>query len=310
MLTDLQKRTAQAIVNIFETGRPRGDYGRVTLIAGDPGHLTYGRSQTTLASGNLHLLVKDYCDAPGAQLAAALRAYLERLAARDLALDHDTTFRSRLREAGDDPVMHEVQDQFFDRVYWEPSVEAVNRLGIVSALGTCVVYDSRVHGSWPLVRDRTDAQHGTLASIGETAWIGHYVEERRDWLANHEKAVLHRTVYRMDAFRELIGAAKWNLGLPLRVRGVEIGEDVLIAEAPLQASAEGENERTLLLQTPRMRGADVEAVQRALRAMGIQINVDGVYGPDTEAAVKRFQGERNLRMDGIVGPATRAALGL
>ncbi len=57
MLTDLQKRTAQAIVNIFETGRVRGDYAKVTLIPGDPGHLTYGRSQTTLASGNLHLLI-------------------------------------------------------------------------------------------------------------------------------------------------------------------------------------------------------------------------------------------------------------
>jgi chitosanase len=47
MLTDLQTRAAQAIVNVFETGTPRGDYGRVTLLAGDTGHLTYGRSQTT-----------------------------------------------------------------------------------------------------------------------------------------------------------------------------------------------------------------------------------------------------------------------
>ena len=36
MLTELQKRTAQAIVNLFETGQVRGDYGKVTLIPGDP----------------------------------------------------------------------------------------------------------------------------------------------------------------------------------------------------------------------------------------------------------------------------------
>ena len=43
-ITDLQKKTAQAIVNIFETGQVHGDYGKVTLLSGDSGHLTYGRS--------------------------------------------------------------------------------------------------------------------------------------------------------------------------------------------------------------------------------------------------------------------------
>src|SRR5512139_3500789 len=81
MLTDLQKRTAQAIVNIFETGRVRGDYAQVTLIPGDTGHLTYGRSQTTLASGNLYLLVRDYCETPGAALASGLQRYLSGLVA-------------------------------------------------------------------------------------------------------------------------------------------------------------------------------------------------------------------------------------
>ena len=72
MLTELQKKTAKAIVNIFETGRPLGDYSKVTLLQGDTGHLTYGRSQTTLGSGNLYLLIKSYCKASGATLAAEL----------------------------------------------------------------------------------------------------------------------------------------------------------------------------------------------------------------------------------------------
>ena len=58
MLSEQQKPTAQAIVNLFETGRVRGDYAGVTLIPGDTGHLTSGRSQTTLASGNLHLPIE------------------------------------------------------------------------------------------------------------------------------------------------------------------------------------------------------------------------------------------------------------
>ena len=55
MITDLQKRTCQAIVNIFETSRALGDYASVVFHPLDPGQLTYGRSQTTLASGNLFL---------------------------------------------------------------------------------------------------------------------------------------------------------------------------------------------------------------------------------------------------------------
>ena len=39
-LTDLQKKAAQAIVNIFETSRIRGDCGAVTLMGGDTGYLT------------------------------------------------------------------------------------------------------------------------------------------------------------------------------------------------------------------------------------------------------------------------------
>ena len=81
------------MVNIFETGSVQGQYGSVTLIPGDTSHLTYGRSQTTLASGNLSLLIKAYCAAASAQFAAALNPYLQPLAARDTTLDTDMTFR-------------------------------------------------------------------------------------------------------------------------------------------------------------------------------------------------------------------------
>ena len=52
-------------------------------------------------------------------------------------------------------------------------------------------------------------------------------------------------------------------------------------------------------------GSSVSAIQRALG-----IAADGVYGPETRAAVRRFQRREGLAVDGVAGPATLAALGL
>lgn len=56
-------------------------------------------------------------------------------------------------------------------------------------------------------------------------------------------------------------------------------------------------------------GAEVEALQRALAAKGIDPGpVDGVFGPKTEDAVRRFQQSNALQADGIAGPHTMAVL--
>jgi Putative peptidoglycan binding domain/Matrixin len=79
-----------------------------------------------------------------------------------------------------------------------------------------------------------------------------------------------------------------------------------------QPSSNGGGEpRVLRVTTPYMRGGDVEDVQRYLNeeAYG-PIAEDGVYGPNTANAVRRFQQAKGLQVDGIVGPATRAAMAL
>jgi peptidoglycan hydrolase-like protein with peptidoglycan-binding domain len=60
---------------------------------------------------------------------------------------------------------------------------------------------------------------------------------------------------------------------------------------------------------PGANGEPVRRLQRALRRQpDLDIVVDGVFGPKTEAAVKDFQQGAGLTVDGIVGPQTWAKL--
>ncbi len=307
-LAALQKAAAQAIVNIFETGSIRGNYGDVTLLRGDSGQLTYGRSQTTLASGNLFLLMKDYSARADGAYAASCVPYLPALEGCDTALNNNMEFRGLLKDAGDDPVMHEVQDAFFDRVYWEPAIRSADALGVQTALGAAIVYDSTVHGSWAHMRERTRQKFGELSAIGEKVWLGHYLDTRYEWLATHSNALLHKTVYRMDALATLIRAGNWNLKLPFTVRGLTISTDSLGQATPIRVPAESAPRRMLRYKTPPQNGPDVIWLQERLARAGIRVTASGVFDAVTDAGVRAFQENHDLKVDGIVGPVTRSAL--
>ena len=307
-LTALQKAAAQAIVNIFETGQIRGNYADVTLMRGDTGQLTYGRSQTTLASGNLYLLIADYAARSDGAYAKAMRPYLAALEARDGKLNTDMTFRSLLKDAGDDPVMHEVQDAFFDRIYWDPAMRSADAIGAQSPLGASIVYDSTVHGSWAHVRDLTRKAHGELTEIGEKEWMACYVDVRRNWLATHPNPLLHKTVYRMDAFKTLLGADNWPLALAMAVRGLTINEEALGSADPVKISADGAPRRLLSLKSPPLSGADVSWLQERLARAGIAAAASGTFDEATDQGVRAFQQSKDLKADGVVGPVTRSAL--
>lgn len=308
MLTLTQKQTAQSIVNLFETGAVLGDYGSVTVIDGDSGHLTFGRSQTTLGSGNLLDLLQRYCANAGARFGQRLAPWLPCLEAGDLSLDHEPRLHNLLRATADDKVMRETQDQFFDEVYWQPAERAATSLGITSPLGVTVVYDSTVHGSWPAMRKRTNLQSGTVVSLGEQGWIRAYIATRRDWLANHVRSDLRKTTYRMDAFQRLADQGFWALDLPLVVRGAEISLATLNAMPPGCYDGPEPGTRDLALQTPLARGLDVRLLQLGLSERGLEITADGIFGQISASCVKQYQTTQGLPATGQADAALVAQL--
>ncbi|MEA4926892.1 MAG: 3D domain-containing protein [Syntrophomonadaceae bacterium] len=59
------------------------------------------------------------------------------------------------------------------------------------------------------------------------------------------------------------------------------------------------------------RGTEVVQLQETLNAKGYGCgDADGIFGPQTQQSVIKFQGDSSLAADGIVGPQTRQALGL
>jgi chitosanase len=139
--------------------------------------------------------------------------------------------------------------------------------------------------------------------------VSQYVDVRTEWLKSL-KDPLPTTVYRMESFRSLIAAAKWDLALPLVVHGVEISEVALDDEAQAQSATPAP--RPLMVTTPYLRGDDVSRLQTALRAKGLPTGQpDGVYGPFTGKLVAEWQRQQTPPIiETGVGPQTRASLGL
>jgi len=65
----------------------------------------------------------------------------------------------------------------------------------------------------------------------------------------------------------------------------------------------------LYLKQPLMRGDDVLKLQKRLNALGFNAGrSDGIFGPDTDRAVRAFQKEYGVAEDGMFGSASHAAL--
>jgi len=68
-------------------------------------------------------------------------------------------------------------------------------------------------------------------------------------------------------------------------------------------------DRLLYLRHPMLRGDDIGELQRRLNALGFDAGrEDGIFGPDTEAALRQFQMNAGVTSDGVAGPATQQAL--
>ena len=217
----IKKQKIQSIINCFETGSAKGNYGDVSIFADGLGgvkQITYGRSQTT-ASSSLDKLIKQYILNKG-QYADALKNYKIK---QDLTLWKDKVLINILKLAGNDPIMQTTQDEFFDTQYWTPAEKWFLTNGFKENLSMLVIYDSFIHsgGILDFLRKRFPAITPKTGG-DEKVWITQYLETRHLWLANHSNKILRKTIYRTADMKRSIAVKDWNLDLTFVSNGLKV----------------------------------------------------------------------------------------
>ena len=218
------RSVAWQIVSVFETGRPEGRYDAFVILADGAG-ISAGKKQGTDRSDVFDAIINGYI-ARGGQYGPQLGRYVGRLARNESTLvdpNHWPRWVYELRDvfvaAAQDPVMRQVQDDVFDRMFWQPAVAKVEELGLRTPLAYAVIFDTMIHSGprgvgW---MRRRFAAKPPAGGGDERLWLRDYVQARRHWLATHPKTALHATVYRMDLFAKLIREGNWALRTPFTV---------------------------------------------------------------------------------------------
>ena len=230
-ITKDQKKVIDSVLSIFETGRvpTPASYSTCSILTDGAG-ISYGKHQATDRAGSLDKIVDLYIQ-QGGKHGEELKQFVPKLSANESAkVDPKSPpswakyLMGVLREAGKDPVMQEAQDAIFDSGYWIPAVGLASNIGLKTALGHLVIYDSWIHsgpGGVAVIRARFP--EASPANGGdEKTWVKAYIGARRIWLAGNPNPLVKKTVYRMDALMEIVKSGNWDLAKPLTVRGVKI----------------------------------------------------------------------------------------
>jgi chitosanase len=223
-LSTLQKRICEQVINAFETGKIEGDYGALVIFNDGPHRIrqvTYGRSQTT-EYGNLEELVQMYVDANGT-FSDKLRPFVAKIGVTPLVDNKE--FKQLLRDAGKkDPVMQRIQDEFFEKRYFQPAMQWADTNKFTLPLAALVIYDSFIHSGSILdfLRKRF-SEIPPVKGGNEKTWIKQYVDARHKWLATHSNKILQGTVYRTQCFKREIARDNWDLSqAPINANGVKV----------------------------------------------------------------------------------------
>lgn len=235
--TEKAKLTSLAIVHIFETSKPLGDYSSVAVLRDGAG-FSVGINQFTHKSGSLEKVLNAYRKSGGSFQPEKLTELTEALHSKTPAnikkVSANKTYRTLLKNLGTDPLWQAAQREVMERFYLQPALDACEGSNFVTPMALAVIYDSKNQGSFEKIRDCVRFSRKNFKSDleFEKAWITSYVQNRDSWLENFtsadkkKQATIRATDYRTDFFLAQIARNNWNLELPLNVHGHRLTADI------------------------------------------------------------------------------------
>lgn len=182
--------------------------------------ITFGRSQTT-EQGNLKALLQLYV-AKNGKFANDFKPFIPDVGKNSLV--NNIKFKNLLRKsAREDAVMRTSQDEFFDKLYYQPALQFFEKNLFTHALSMLVIYDSFIHSGsiLPFLRQKFPVNIPVNGG-DEKKWIKQYVDTRHNWLENHSRQILRKTIYRTNCFKDQIKNNNWNLSKEIVANGVRI----------------------------------------------------------------------------------------
>ncbi len=221
---------------MFEHGTTKFLYGSAEALDDGRG-ITFGRAGFTTESGDGYELVKRYVAAnPNTPLARYLPR-LEELAHEESGNTEGLTgFIEAVRREADDPGFCRAQDELQDKLYYQPSAQLADSLGLKTALARAVVYDTLLmHGAGDdpdglpalLAHTRTDVGGTPATGVDESAWLSAFLRVRRADLAHAQNAetreVWAKSVGRVDVFQTLADQGNRDLHGPIVLKGEYAG---------------------------------------------------------------------------------------
>jgi chitosanase len=205
----------------METGTLEPDYDNISIFNDGPNdikQITYGKLQTT-EFGNLKDLLNYYLSLEG-KYDDIFEKYIDDVGKKQLYKNEE--FKKALKDAANnDPAMREAQEWLFEEKYWKPAVKFFVENKFTTPLSMLVIFDSYIHsGSIASFLRRRFNELVPARGGNEKKWITQYLETRHEWLKNHSRPILRKTIYRTKAYIREANKNNWDLNGDFNANGL------------------------------------------------------------------------------------------
>jgi Glycosyl hydrolase family 46 len=227
-------RRIKAISNVFEVGRPEPDYGYVENLGDGRGYTVTQYGFCTYNSEVAQVIDRYVRHVPG----TPLKRFLPQLPPIKWSNQELNGFAAAWRKENKASKLLGVAcDEEADALYFRPAVEAAAAVGIHSAIGKSIFYDTLLqHGastdpdSLPQILQRTIEENGDVDSSSEAEFLRAFLAIRRAVLeepANREtREVWRASARRVDALLNLLNTNP-DLVPPIEVANADVDVTVL-----------------------------------------------------------------------------------